>query len=155
MPSIFNSGFGLTSYSHIILREYHYVNLKMSWADAQQYCRVKYNDLATIESMDDVSRLKRPALETSAAWIGLTDDPKSWRGTMGNDANSWRWTATDETSRTGYHDWAPGHPNNYRGKENCGHVTRTGKWADSAYFFFFFQCQFKSKSLNITSSGEG
>uniref|UniRef100_A0A3Q1C1P3 C-type lectin domain-containing protein n=1 Tax=Amphiprion ocellaris TaxID=80972 RepID=A0A3Q1C1P3_AMPOC len=122
MPSIFNSGFGLTSYSHIILREYHYVNLKMSWADAQQYCRVKYNDLATIESMDDVSRLKRPALETSAAWIGLTDDPKSWRGTM----VSWRWS---DNSTSWFRNWAYGEPDN-RNIEHCAAESTNHLWAD-------------------------
>uniref|UniRef100_A0A3Q3FNH7 C-type lectin domain-containing protein n=1 Tax=Labrus bergylta TaxID=56723 RepID=A0A3Q3FNH7_9LABR len=69
-------------------REFHYIDLKMNWADAQQYCREKYIDLATIESKVDNNRLK--GIEPSEAWIGLHDDPLSWKGIGGNERNSWR-----------------------------------------------------------------
>ncbi|XP_023146676.1 putative C-type lectin domain family 20 member A isoform X1 [Amphiprion ocellaris] len=115
----------------------------MSWSDAQHYCRVKYTDLATFENMDDISRLKRLGLKTSESWIGLTDDPKSWIGTMGNDANSWTWSATGETSKTGYHNWSPGFPNNRGGNQLCGFSTNKGKWddwaCDSRLYFICFQ----------------
>ncbi|XP_023249201.1 macrophage mannose receptor 1-like [Seriola lalandi dorsalis] len=67
----------------------------MTWTDSQRYCREKHTDLVTIESAEDMSRLKRPGARTTWSWIGLTDDPKSWKGVMGNDVNSWRWSATD------------------------------------------------------------
>uniref|UniRef100_A0A3B4Z4N7 C-type lectin domain-containing protein n=1 Tax=Stegastes partitus TaxID=144197 RepID=A0A3B4Z4N7_9TELE len=124
------SRFGLTSCSQVILREYHYVNLKMNWTDAQHYCRVKYTDLATFDNMDDINRLNRPSLETSLAWIGLTDDPKSWTGNLSNDANSWRWSATGETGGTGYHNWYPGYPNNYGGIQLCVYMGDNGLWDD-------------------------
>ncbi|KAK5600364.1 hypothetical protein CRENBAI_025247 [Crenichthys baileyi] len=75
----------------------------MPWYDAQQYCREHYTDLATFESMDDI-RLE-PPFSYSRAWIGLWDDPKSWKYNMGNESNSWRWSATGETSKTGYQKW--------------------------------------------------
>ncbi|XP_078027324.1 C-type lectin lectoxin-Enh4-like [Epinephelus lanceolatus] len=95
------TGFSISSCSHFPLREYHYVNEPMTWAAAQRYCRTKYTDLATIESMDDIDRLQ-PTFSYSWAWIGLIDDPISWKGTMGSDTNSWRWSATEinQTDKT-------------------------------------------------------
>lgn len=80
----------------------------MNWTEAQQYSRVRYTDLVTIPSVDDISRLNRPNMDTSLAWIGLNDDPLSWRVVMGNDLNSWRWSETGKTSVTGFKKWQPG-----------------------------------------------
>ncbi|XP_036928835.1 putative C-type lectin domain family 20 member A isoform X2 [Acanthopagrus latus] len=126
----FHFGFGLTSCYHLLLREYHYVNVKLSWADAQQYCRDKYTDLATIVSTDDIRRLNRPNTDSSPAWIGLSDHPKSWKGVMGNDPNSWRWSVTGNTSTTGYHNWGSTLINNAGGNQDCALVEKTGQWND-------------------------
>lgn len=130
--------------SHV-LHQYRYVNLKMSWADAQRYCRIKYTDLATVGSMSDISRLNRPSSETSFLWIGLSDDPNSWRGIIGNDTNSWRWSATGETKKTGYHNWQQGQPNNHGAYEICVSEMRDGTWNDEGCTMkFYFVCYGKS-----------
>ncbi|XP_038566539.1 C-type mannose receptor 2-like [Micropterus salmoides] len=113
-------GFGLSSCSHAILPEYHYVSLKMNWTDAQHYCRVKHTDLATIESIDDVSRLNRPSSDTSLLWIGLRDD-----------TNSWRWSATGDTSKTGYYNWQPGLQSKNLRDFACVVINGEGTWKDS------------------------
>ncbi|XP_034067213.1 uncharacterized protein LOC117543203 [Gymnodraco acuticeps] len=77
-------GFGpVPSHSQapLVIREYHYVNLLMNWTSAQHYCREKYSDLATFESMDDIRKVYRPS-QHQYAWIGLSDDPQSWKGIM-------------------------------------------------------------------------
>uniref|UniRef100_A0A8C4E2I4 C-type lectin domain-containing protein n=2 Tax=Dicentrarchus labrax TaxID=13489 RepID=A0A8C4E2I4_DICLA len=123
-------GCSFNSCSQFPLREYHYVNMLMSWTEAQHYCREKYTDLATIESMDDISRLK-PDFSYNYAWIGLRDDPKSWKESMGNDSNSWRWSATGQTSKTGYHNWNVGQPNGEWSHANCVSMGTNGKWYDT------------------------
>ncbi|XP_040900869.1 macrophage mannose receptor 1-like [Toxotes jaculatrix] len=123
-------GSGLTPCSHALLRQYHFVNLPMNWSDAQHYCRVKHTDLATFESSDDFSGLNRPLVDTSWLWIGLYDDPKSWKGIMGNDANSWRWSTTGKTSETDYSNWAPGQPDNQGGNQSCVSMKADGMWND-------------------------
>ncbi|KAK7883869.1 hypothetical protein WMY93_026992 [Mugilogobius chulae] len=76
--------------------EYHYVNLEMSWADAQQHCREHYTDLATLKNDEDVNKLEFP--NETWVWIGLFDDPASWKGAMTSDSNSWRWSSTGITN---------------------------------------------------------
>ncbi|KAF7662270.1 hypothetical protein LDENG_00239180 [Lucifuga dentata] len=68
-------------------------------------------------------------MDTQWSWIGLTDDPKSWK-TMGNDINSWRWSVTGETGKTSYYNFAMGEPNYGDGKQECVVMTTDGRWAD-------------------------
>ncbi|XP_067365069.1 macrophage mannose receptor 1-like isoform X1 [Channa argus] len=121
--------FCISSSSSSLIRKFHYVNLKMTWATAQKYCRTNYTDLATIRSMEEISRLNRPTSITSVAWIGLNDDPNGWLGFMRNDANSWRWSATGEGSKTGYKNWATYEPND-KYIEYCGTMNIYGYWND-------------------------
>uniref|UniRef100_A0A3B4XX63 C-type lectin domain-containing protein n=1 Tax=Seriola lalandi dorsalis TaxID=1841481 RepID=A0A3B4XX63_SERLL len=133
-------GFGLTFCSQAHFYEYHYVNRPMTWTEAQRYCREKHTDLVTIESAEDMSKLKRSNSHTGLSWIGLTDDPKSWKGVMGNDVNSWRWSATGETAKTDYQNWAPNEPNYGQVRETCGFIDDNGLWLDggcSDRFHFF------------------
>ncbi|XP_028281158.1 macrophage mannose receptor 1-like [Parambassis ranga] len=121
--------FGFCIPSSDQLRRFHYVNMKMTWKDAQSYCREKYLDLAIITSMEHIGALNRPPLDTGGAWIGLKDDPAAWKGTMGSAGNSWRWSATGQTSKTGYQKWSLGEPNN-KYVEYCGLMSLYGQWTD-------------------------
>ncbi|KAG7261511.1 hypothetical protein CRUP_010318, partial [Coryphaenoides rupestris] len=61
------------------LHYYYVVDTAMTWMDAQSYCREHYDDLATIDSLEDQQRLEEAAQGFSgSAWIGLYDDVKSW-----------------------------------------------------------------------------
>lgn len=105
--------------------EYHYINLPKSWSDARQYCRDHYTDLATIENVQDVYRI---TVSMNQVWIGLSDDPASWRGTMTADSNSWKWSAKGTTSPGGYQNWKHGEPNNSGLSRWCVAVNSAGWW---------------------------
>ncbi|XP_030014224.1 macrophage mannose receptor 1-like [Sphaeramia orbicularis] len=127
---LFFLGCSLIACSKFPLRQYHYVDMVMTWTDAQHYCRENYTDLATFENMEDIHRLNRPQLSSTWTWIGLRDAQKSWKRTMGNDVNSWRWSATGETSKSGYHNWETYQPDYYQGKETCVMMASNGQWFD-------------------------
>ncbi|XP_028985106.3 macrophage mannose receptor 1-like isoform X2 [Betta splendens] len=125
-------GFGHLSCSHAYFFEYQFINQSLNWSQAQQYCRVHYTDLATIESMEDVNRLIRPNASTSLAWIGLNDDPLCWQVALGTDVNSWRWSATGKPSATGYRKWQYNQPNNSHGNQFYATMNVDGTWNDQS-----------------------
>ncbi|KAM9723734.1 E-selectin-like [Menidia menidia] len=126
---VFSSGLPLSSCTQPPLRQYHYVDTPKSWTEARQFCREKFTDLATFDSMDDISRLKAD-FSYSWAWFGLWDDPENWKTSMGSDTNSWRWSATGETSRTGYQNWESRNPDYWAANETCVEMRDYGKWLD-------------------------
>ncbi|KAM9722804.1 macrophage mannose receptor 1-like isoform 2-T2 [Menidia menidia] len=128
-------------------RQYIIVDWPKSWTEARQFCREKFTDLATFDSMDDLSRLKAD-FSYSWAWIGLWDDPENWKTSMGNDTNSWRWSATGETGRTGYQNWASGEPDYAYGNETCTAIGN-GFWQDK-------DCEVTAEFLcfNVSESNE-
>ncbi|XP_073705443.1 macrophage mannose receptor 1-like [Garra rufa] len=63
----------------------------MSWPEAQSYCRSKYTDLATVDSMGDVNSLINlvDAKYSGSVWIGLKrGTEKLWGWSNGEDTNS-------------------------------------------------------------------
>ncbi|XP_034156921.2 macrophage mannose receptor 1-like [Pangasianodon hypophthalmus] len=104
---------------------YYLIMTRWSWPDAQNYCRMMYNDLAKVISDVDFSQLKKEAERkglAEAAWIGLY-----------NDADSWRWSLNDVLLKSStFIKWNPGEPDNYIGKEACGELLSIyGTWADA------------------------
>uniref|UniRef100_A0A3B5R3L3 C-type lectin domain-containing protein n=1 Tax=Xiphophorus maculatus TaxID=8083 RepID=A0A3B5R3L3_XIPMA len=58
------------------LYQFHYINKNKTWTEAQQYCREKHTDLATVTNMKDMKRLNNiSAGYQSEAWIGLISKP--------------------------------------------------------------------------------
>ncbi|XP_058471557.1 C-type mannose receptor 2-like [Solea solea] len=121
-------GWSLSSCSKFPPRKYYYINQSMTWLQAQSYCREHYTDLATFESYDDISLLE-PTFSYMFAWIGLFDDPESWKLNLGNESNSWRWSVTGETGKTTFKAWASGEPSFWNAEEVCVIMNTDGTWA--------------------------
>ncbi|XP_061590775.1 macrophage mannose receptor 1-like [Cololabis saira] len=113
--------------SSLDARHYHYVYEEKNWTEAQSYCREKYTDLVTMETMEDVKMLNDLA-DTSKlkadqlVWIGLYDD-----------MNSWRWSMSDR-KETEFTNWQSGEPNNLDGYEYCVETDPYAVWNDKPCF---------------------
>lgn len=82
-----------------VSREYHFVQLLKTWAEAQSYCRENFADLATIETIEDWERVRQILQRAgSFAWIGLYHDINSWRWSIDN-------TYLYSNGRTGFGKW--------------------------------------------------
>uniref|UniRef100_A0AAV2LW09 C-type lectin domain-containing protein n=1 Tax=Knipowitschia caucasica TaxID=637954 RepID=A0AAV2LW09_KNICA len=104
---------------------YKYINLKKTWDDAREYCREHHKDLATLENTEEVKKLQIPFGHT--AWIGLFDDPASWKQ-MTSESNSWRWSSTGTTSPGQYQNWNNVQPS---GLKEYFRITSLKSWSDS------------------------
>ncbi|XP_058483846.1 putative C-type lectin domain family 20 member A [Solea solea] len=133
-PAMFGASqlmrWSLSSCSNFPQHKYFYINQPMTWFQAQNYCREHYNDLATFESYDDISMLE-PTFPYEYAWIGLIDDPKSWKVNLGNKSNSWRWSVTGEPGKTTFEAWASSEPSFGNAQETCVNMDTDGTWIDT------------------------
>uniref|UniRef100_A0AAV2LW10 C-type lectin domain-containing protein n=1 Tax=Knipowitschia caucasica TaxID=637954 RepID=A0AAV2LW10_KNICA len=120
---------------------YKYINLEKTWDDAREYCREHHKDLATVENTEEVKKLPIPSGHT--AWIGLFDDPASWKQ-MTSESNSWRWSSTRTTSPGQYQNWFSSEPQNAGGNQLCVFM-QNGFWADeyctSTFHFVCYRVQ--------------
>merc|ERR1711962_562562 len=77
-----------------------------------------------------------PGKKCPHTWLGLDDKAKE---------GTFVWN--DGTPLSGYNDWNRGEPNNYRGKEDCTHITKGNKWNDlSCSTRMVFVCEVRPES---------
>ncbi|XP_062372371.1 complement component C1q receptor-like isoform X2 [Sardina pilchardus] len=118
---------GLGSLSSSVSRQFHVVMEKKNWTEAQQYCREKFTDLATIDDMTENMKVKSKIHEAGAgdwAWIGLK------RG-------DWQWSLADRDfyreNEAEFRNWNPGEPNGEDAGEECVIMEGAhGKWYDDS-----------------------
>lgn len=143
-------GITLVPCVHSTNYEYHTITLNMNWTDAQHYCRDKYTDLATFESLKDLNTSSMPG--SPWVWTGLFDDPASWQKFMTTDSNSWRWSATGTASTSRYQNWAAIEPNYANGQEVCVAIAG-GVWYDLRcslpLYFACYTVQSDSKQFTV------
>ncbi|XP_027004137.2 C-type lectin 1-like [Tachysurus fulvidraco] len=106
-----------------VLHKYDLIMTGATWPVAQNYCRVIYDDLATVISDTDWLRLKKETADKNLATYALVG--------LYNDINSWRWSLNDlPLKNVTYTCWYPGQPNNLGGKEECGIISTGTGWRD-------------------------
>ncbi|XP_035531357.1 C-type lectin domain family 10 member A-like [Morone saxatilis] len=96
-------------------RQYHFINESKTWPEAQQYCREKHTDFATVNDEHDLEEL-----------AGLIDSevPHVFLGLY----RSWGWSMSDaddyKEGEVAYWKWANGQPKTHY----CGSIGSTGDW---------------------------
>ncbi|XP_032439673.1 C-type mannose receptor 2-like [Xiphophorus hellerii] len=104
------------------LYEFHYINENKNWTEAQQYCREKHTDLATVTNMKAMKRLINiSAGDQSEAWIGLISKPEFTR--------TWFWSLSGVEFNESETNWKEGEPSNGE-SENCAFLNHDLKWGD-------------------------
>ncbi|XP_066579919.1 C-type mannose receptor 2-like [Amia ocellicauda] len=116
---------GLCSLSSCLAHTFVFVNKPLGWTDAQQYCREKHTDLATVDNAEELDRLLNNADSAykGQAWIGLYFE-----------LNSWQWSLTDtdfyREGKSEYRNWGTDQPDNWGGSEYCTEMFPYGSWFD-------------------------
>ncbi|KAK7910524.1 hypothetical protein WMY93_015208 [Mugilogobius chulae] len=106
--------------------QYYFINKDFNWSDASVYCKENYHGLAIVNSLDRNNMLKE---FPGQVWIGLSDREDSWKGVMGQDRNSWRWSTNDTVTPDGFQNWTTGQPDNEKSNQLCVTMTN-GQWTD-------------------------
>uniref|UniRef100_A0A182FXK6 Uncharacterized protein n=1 Tax=Anopheles albimanus TaxID=7167 RepID=A0A182FXK6_ANOAL len=118
-------------------KRYFPQNRKVSFFEAWRQCLALGLRLATVTSSADSELIKEAINATNTTtepwWIGGTD--------LGLEG-SYLWISTELPvgQQTGYTNWFPGEPNNFRGNENCLDIGRR-----DAVGWFDANCDWKQK----------
>lgn len=126
VTAVFSLVLGQCSLFTCQLYKYHFINKNKSWYEAQEYCRQKYTDLASVYRQTDINTLQTANKQDKEAWIGLYNE------TVTDKADwEWRWSQAEVKYTENQTNWKNGEPNNASGSEYCVVMsTDMNKWVD-------------------------
>ncbi len=82
---MFSSGL-LSFTSSQISHQYHFINIRKNWTEAQRFCREMYTDLVTVKNTTELNNLLKTITDGSYdVYIGLHT----------SDVFKWHWTLSD------------------------------------------------------------
>ncbi|KAK7910417.1 hypothetical protein WMY93_015101 [Mugilogobius chulae] len=111
--------------------EYYFINEPKSWDEAQMFCRKYYKDLATVNNIKDLERLRAAAYGQTDVWIGLyqTSDDLTDR--------KWHWSQPEV--KYSYSEWSSGEPsdsgsNPIQLEEGFPYLFGSGTWLEAQQY---------------------
>uniref|UniRef100_A0A3Q2DML6 C-type lectin domain-containing protein n=1 Tax=Cyprinodon variegatus TaxID=28743 RepID=A0A3Q2DML6_CYPVA len=102
--------------------QYYFVENKLTWYQAQSYCRQHYTDLATIRNSEDMNHFLDvlSSQSSSDVWIGLYSEI------------NWMWSNELKKRNPGYINWETSDydPDFISANQFCVCMGDNGKWWD-------------------------
>uniref|UniRef100_A0A8C9YAR3 C-type lectin domain-containing protein n=1 Tax=Sander lucioperca TaxID=283035 RepID=A0A8C9YAR3_SANLU len=92
-----------------------FINNRVTWTEAQSYCRDHYTDLPSVRNMAENQKVQAVIPAGCYAWIGLFRDPMKW----------------SDGSTSSFSFWKNGQPDNNE-NETCvaADFSQSGTWED-------------------------
>ncbi|KAI7806525.1 hypothetical protein IRJ41_007523 [Triplophysa rosa] len=114
----------LSCTSSQIYWQYHFINIRKNWTEAQSFCRAMYTDLATVNNRDEMNSLLNNISDVSQdMYIGL----------YRSQVFKWHWSLTDgffNGSDSVFENWKPGISDGNH--EGCAVMQNSGQWINDS-----------------------
>lgn len=107
------------------------MNISKTWAEAQDYCRAYFTDLATVDNKDEMDNLTSSVTDTynGSAWIGLYDNLTSWKWSL-EDSEFYGDGDREYRNWDNFTTFNFLQPNNDGGQQLCVEMLNNSFWND-------------------------